>query len=504
MFRVMKRNPLLLIAGASLFGALLPLPAQNKTAAADPFVKNPGDPAAAVAQGAASWRHCLLVLEVYALDKNDALAVLETEHGSAARYRSVTELTKTGKARLEILTAVTTKSGLRAVIEAIDEVRYATEFEKPVAKGGIAAPTAYEKRDVGDTNEFEPTLSEDGRTCNLEVALQRMGLLGFRDIGAMAHDSAVSQPIFGARKLSTSMTFPANEAHFIGSLTRATGQGAANGGAASDLSLAFVRMSVSGPTAEEMKPPAKPMDWSALNLEYRIYSLDRAAAREILVAPPDLQAPWKSLQSLVAEKKARFEHLLSVQTKSGQRAVTEEVQEVRYASEYEPAARAEVVEKSQRTSTTESRKPEKQKADGQKPDAGEAAITTKTDETTTVTRPIANAETIPGKPSDFAVRRTGVTVEVEPTVGPDGLSIDLWHQVQSVTHLGDLKTTGLAARYPAQPVFERRQIASGQTLLAGRHMLIGTFNPPGADGVNDRTDDGRTWLIFVRATPNEP
>ena len=81
----------------------------------------------------------MLVLEVYALDKNDALAVLESERGSAARYRRVTDLAKTGKARLEILTALTSKSGQRAVVEAIDELRYATEFAQPAAKGGIAA-----------------------------------------------------------------------------------------------------------------------------------------------------------------------------------------------------------------------------------------------------------------------------------------------------------------------------------------------------------------------------
>ena len=55
-----------------------------------------------------------------------------------------------------------------------------------------------------------------------------------------------------------------------------------------------------------------------------------------------------------------------------------------------------------------------------------------------------------------------------------------------------------------QPLFESRAITTTQTITAGRHMFVGTFNPPGATGVNDRTDDGRTWLLFVRALPNEP
>lgn len=495
----MKRFTLLLLAAAALFATTPPLPAQTNTAAADPFVKNPGDPAAASAKGAAPWQNCMLVLEVYALDKNDALPVLESERGSAARYRRVTDLAKTGKARLEILTALTSKSGQRAVVEANDEVRYATEFAKPVAKGGLAAPTAFEMREVGDTLEFETVLGPDGRTSDLNLVPQHTGLLGFRDIGAMADDSPVSQPLFNTQKITTSTTFPANEAHFLGSLSPATGHGAANGGAGSEMWLAFVRMNVVGPTADEMKPPAKPMDWSALNLEYSIYSLDRAAAREILAGSPAIQAPWKNLQALLAEKNARFEHFVSVQTKSGQRAVAEEVQEVRFASEYAPAAFPTMAETSHRTATTESGKPEQQKL-GEQP----KGVATTTTETTTVTRSIPNAEPTPGSPSAFETRSSGVTVEVEPVIGADGLSIDLNHVVQSVTLLGDLKTTGIAARYPAQPLFESRKVTTSQTLLAGRQMLIGTFNPPGADGVNDRADTGRTWLVFVRATPNEP
>ncbi len=497
----MKRLPLLLLAGATLFALAQSLPAQTKapTAPADPFIKNPGDPAAADQAGATPWQNCMLVLETYALDKNDALTVLETGPGSAARYRRVLELAKGGKARLDLLTAVTTKSGQRAVIEAIDVVRFATEFALPASKGGLAVPTAYETRNVGDTIEFEVALGPDGRTCDLNLAPQRVGLLGFRDIGAMVDDSPVSQPLFASQRITTSATFPVNEPHYLGSLSAATERGAANGGAASEMRLAFVRLTVTGPTTEEMKPSAKPMDWSALNLEYRIYSLDRAAARELLVGMPELQAPWKNLQALLGEKKARLEHLVSVQTKSGQRAVTEEVQEVRYATEYAPAARPSGTETTTRTATTRPGGPEPVEANPK----DNAKVTTTT-ETATITRSIPNADVLPGSPTAFEINNAGVTIEIEPTVGPDGLSIDLNHVVQSVTLLGALKATGVAARYPAQPVFENRKFTSPQTLLAGRQMLIGTFNPPGANGVNDRADTGRTWLVFVRATPNEP
>ncbi len=70
--------------------------------------------------------------------------------------------------------------------------------------------------------------------------------------------------------------------------------------------------------------------------------------------------------------------------------------------------------------------------------------------------------------------------------------------------LGTLKTPGVGAKYPWQPLFETRKVITSQTIPLGVHMLVSTLNPPGADGVNDRADTGRTWLLFVRATRNNP
>jgi len=67
-----------------------------------------------------------------------------------------------------------------------------------------------------------------------------------------------------------------------------------------------------------------------------------------------------------------------------------------------------------------------------------------------------------------------------------------------------LETRMLATIYPEAPVRTDQEVGSRQMLLFGHHMLVGTFNPPGANGVNDRADTGRTWLLFVRATPDEP
>jgi hypothetical protein len=34
--------------------------------------------------------------------------------------------------------------------------------------------------------------------------------------------------------------------------------------------------------------------------------------------------------------------------------------------------------------------------------------------------------------------------------------------------------------------------------------FLGTLNPPRYTGVNDRKDDGRTWLCFIRVAPVRP
>jgi hypothetical protein len=438
--------------------AQTPKPAEGTTSApkpvaGDPFVKNAG-PAPAGAEEI-QWITPVLVLEVYALPKADALAIFESERGNAARYQRVIDLAKTKNARLEILTALTTKSGNRAVTESIDEVRYATHFEPGVAKGAPVEALTFETRNVGDTLEFEPVVGPDGHTCQLSLVPQRVSLAGFRELATAPGDPPAVSPRFTAQKLNTTMTLERDAPHYLGTLTPPNENGIADGETA-EMWLAFVRINLPKPAAGDLKPPAKPFNWSAVNLEYSVYSLDRAQAREILILMPTLEAPWEKLQGLLRDKQARFEHLVSIKTMTGQRALTQENNELRYVSEY------------------------------------------------SVNRDSPNADGAPGAPSGIETRGIGVNLEVEPVIGPDGLTIDLSHMVSSVSYLGNLRT-GHAPMFLDQPLLQTRKVTTNQTIIAGRHMLVGTFNPPGASGVNDRTDDdGRTWLLFVRALPNDP
>jgi hypothetical protein len=111
---------------------------------------------------------------------------------------------------------------------------------------------------------------------------------------------------------------------------------------------------------------------------------------------------------------------------------------------------------------------------------------------------------LPGLPTAFETRNVGVTVEVEPVVGPDFYTVDLNEVVQSTTLVGNLKVTGIATHYPAQPVFQCSKVTTSHSVPLDLPMWVSTLNPPGVDGVNDRADTGRTYLLFVRATLGEP
>lgn len=486
----MKYLPSTLLIGALTFAlqAQTPAPKTNPPAstpapkpAGDPFVKNPGDAPAEDAQKEDESPNVLVVFEAYSLNKTDAATLLETEANSAARYRRVVDMTKAGHARLQTLQAIVTKSGQRAVTEAIDEVRYATEFAEPVGGKSVSTPTAWETRNAGDSFELEPVAGPDGHYCDLNLVPARVTLAKFQDAAGSLEDPATSVPIFNNQRITTSVTTDEGVPSYLGTFTPPPVQGADNNAGPGEVWLAFVHSSIQKTPVPADKSPMKADMPAAVNFEYACYSLDRAAAREILVPVPAIGAAWDKVHALAAEKKAQLEFITSLRTKSGQRAVVEEIQEVRFATEYNPAARATSQESSKTVDSN-----------------GE------TKSTTTSTRTAANAERIPGFATAFETRHAGISVEVEPVIRPDQLTVDLNHVVQNVRYLGLLKVPGVGAQYQPQPLFQSSKATTSETVVSGKYTLIGTFNSPGTDGVNEHVDSGRTCLLFVNATVVAP
>lgn len=96
----------------------------------------------------------------------------------------------------------------------------------------------------------------------------------------------------------------------------------------------------------------------------------------------------------------------------------------------------------------------------------------------------------PTTPTAFETRNTGVTLEVEPVIGPDGYTIDLTLQPQvvefegfvnygspiqttSVTALGISQTTILTPNVINQPIFSVRKVTTSVTVFDGATVVLG-------------------------------
>jgi type II secretory pathway component GspD/PulD (secretin) len=155
---------------------------------------------------------------------------LMDEQKIESAYARIQELLAKGKAQLLGWPIVTTHSGQRAVVEAIDEIRYATEFDPPTVsftpsvnaaetikiepKADVtlfeAIPTTFETRNVGITLEVEPEVSADGKTIKLLAVPQHVRLKGYHKVTVEKPSTGgkivVEQPDFDMIKVTTILT----------------------------------------------------------------------------------------------------------------------------------------------------------------------------------------------------------------------------------------------------------------------------------------------------------
>jgi len=127
-----------------------------------------------------------------------------------------------------------TRSGLRAVVEIVREIRYPEKYESSKRDSGKSIPIEFETRNVGVTMEVEPVVTAGGK-IDLSVIPTVTRFLGFIDYSAAkAADSkgggstleellkapltagGVWQPIFAAFKISTAFQLGNGETVFMG------------------------------------------------------------------------------------------------------------------------------------------------------------------------------------------------------------------------------------------------------------------------------------------------
>ncbi len=163
-----------------------------------------------------------------------------------------------------------------------------------------------------------------------------------------------------------------------------------------------------------------------------------------------------------------------VTTKSGQRAVIEIVREFRYPTQFDPPK-----------------------------------IPDRTDASSISTTGITGASTgafpvTPTTPTGFETRNTGVTLEVEPVVGPDGVTIDLnlvpqvvefegfinyGSPIQSVSvnSLGISSSFVLTPNVINQPIFNSRKVTTSVSVWDGQTVVLGGLMREDVQKTEDRT-----------------
>ncbi len=433
-----------------------PVKAAPATPPADAIVRAPDAPQTppppAASEPPAAPVNLLTTVETWALSQDDFVAILDGSANESAPYDRLEALAKAGKAKLTGLIAVSTKTGQHAIAESIDEVLYPTEFDPAERAHDIAFPTSNEVRNVGDTLELEPVIGSDGKTIDVKVVTQSIRFDGFRDWQPEPNVQPIGQPQFRNEKVTTNTTVISGRPAFLATATPAE---------AAQQGEKQIRARVLRVTAQPAQLSAPvvggPID---ARVEMLVYSLDREAARRILNATAESAESYAAVRELVAKGEAQLETVSAFVTKSGQRGVNEEITEFHHLGHINPPSYPS------REAPAESR--------------------------------------APATPSTFESRHLGVTLEIEPVFGPDARSVDLSVVPQIVQMPGMLKRDGVAAKYPPRPVFTVRKVTTSVGTGTGVPVLVGTMNQPRDNGVNDRKDDGRTSLVYIRVTAVRP
>ncbi|HZJ13790.1 MAG TPA: hypothetical protein VFD27_02005, partial [Chthoniobacteraceae bacterium] len=394
----------------------------------------------------------LVMLETWSLSQNDLAALLDGPPHERLPYDRLEELAKAGKAKLIGLMAVTGKSQQRYVVESVDELRYPTEFMPADRAGELTFPTAWETRNTGETLEIEAFLDADGKRIDVNLVPQSTEFDGFRDWKAEEASGPVAQPQFHTEKLTTSMALESGRPAFLATATRVDEHGERQ-----------TRLRALRITAQEIPaiPPASASAAStAARVEFLVYSLDRELARHILADSTNSAQSYAAVRERLEKGEAQLEIASAFVTKSGQRAINEEILEFRYAT----------------TTSAPSNGP-----------------------VSTPPQP-----RVPASVAAFETRNTGVTVEIEPVLSEDFRSIEVNAVPQIVQFAGMLKANGIAAKYPPSPVFTTRKVTTSVSCAAGVPAFFGTYSQPRETGVNERKDDNRTSLGYIRVTPLRP
>lgn len=438
--------------------------------ARDPFHKERGAPTTAP-NFSDNLVTLTTIFESYALNREDAVSILTAPPDADARYRRVTELVTAGRARLEDVQASAGKSGQRGLIEDVDVLQLPSQFHPPLNSDEPALPAALQQAQFGDRLEFEPILGNDGRACNLSFSISAKRLLGFAEFRAGRHAQPQPAPTTENREIVSSLTLRVGDPILLGTRN----QPPAAGAEAKEMGVVFARVLVSKERPEAALPPAGPVGYAEHLVS--VYSMDRAAARDVLIGESKPGACFQAVQALVGKKQAKLEHVLSLSTQAGMHAKTDE-----NIVQNQPGGSSPAIGLSA---------PLRPRVVKDAPDE-------------------QNAMRVPFIPA-MSGKNLGLSLEIESIIGPPDaalkgtpliadINFSLWWRMDA----GVLKGPPALALYPETDVAEWRKIQNAISCYTGVPALLGTLNPPRDTGVNGRKDTGRAWLVFIQVTPVKP
>jgi hypothetical protein len=179
------------------------------------------------------------------------------------------------------------------------------------------------------------------------------------------------------------------------------------------------------------------------------FSLPIADAFALLHESPDDAERYRRLAAMTTQGTAIVERLIGLRTNSGERAVSESIDEWRYPFEYRAI--------------------------------GPGAVMV----------------------AEFETRNVGDVLECEPAIGPDHtIDLDFWTSHGS--HSRERSTTG--SDLSLQPLFKQQRLGASVAMKDGHPFLLGTLSPPLGYGIVAEQPEHRIWLDFMTCSilPVEP
>ena len=435
----MKPTLFLILAFPCLLGA--------QEVSKDPFVK---DKKAATSDPtvADTSKNVSCLIETITLPQSDYAAIIDSPKGREALHDRVLDAVKAGSAVLDGCHFLITSRGTRSRSQSTDELLYPSEWDSPNF-GGYQFPSAFEMQPLGDKLEFEPVMDDKGGALSINQDFTRDRFTGFRASKADTSDSGVPVPGFVQKGSPTGCDAIPGVPALVSTW------------ASSD--SASVTLVFATPQVEPSHQPPEPAEVGVGNMHVtaRVYSVERANGWELLRKHSrDASACYADVKSWVSARDAVLEHISTSVTRPGTRAQNRSGRRYYYGTEFIPPLREG-----------------DEKADRKNPG-----------------KPVAHAS--PAGVTSFDCRDLGFSWEMEGTLNSEGTTFSITVSFGCASLVGQLKDPLWSERYPEMPLFSEQRITTSFTQANGSVILVGTLNPPGDTGANERKDAGRMWLLF--------